>query len=163
MRAADAGGERLIVDANLLVLYVVGAVDRTHVGRHKRTATFTADDFDLIVELFSKAAAVIVTPNILTEVSNVCVFGLGGRSASAVREKLRLFTRVEGVAESYVPSRVAADRVAFSRLGLTDAGILELSASGHTVLTDDLPLCLELARLGARVLNFNHLRTHGGS
>jgi hypothetical protein len=36
----------LLIDTNLLLLYVVGTADRRIVQRHKRTRQFAPDDFD---------------------------------------------------------------------------------------------------------------------
>ncbi|HEU0067442.1 MAG TPA: hypothetical protein VFQ57_09415 [Sphingomonas sp.] len=48
---------------------------------------------------------------------------------------------------------------AYQRLGLTDAVLLILSARCELALvSDDLHLCLEAARRGARTIDYNHLR-----
>ncbi len=44
-RAAD-----VLVDTNLLLLYVVGVHDRDLIPRFKRTAAFTVQDFGILAE-----------------------------------------------------------------------------------------------------------------
>ena len=63
--------EGVIVDTNLLLLYVVGAQNPERIGRFTRTDTFTKDDFDLIDRLFGYVETAVTTPSILTEVSNL--------------------------------------------------------------------------------------------
>ncbi len=45
----------LIIDANLLVLFVVGATDRNLIARHKRLKAFSLEDFDLLCRLVVEA------------------------------------------------------------------------------------------------------------
>ena len=58
------------IDANLLVVLVVGLVDRKLVGKRRRTRTFTPENYDrLLVEIGD--LPIFVTPNTLTEASNL--------------------------------------------------------------------------------------------
>ena len=59
------------VDANLLLLLVVGSTDQALIRRHRRLQVFNADDYELLVDLLSKYQQVLVTPNTLTETSNL--------------------------------------------------------------------------------------------
>ena len=63
------------VDANLLVLLVVGTVQRSLIGRHPRLKAYIADDFDVLVKLLDTGEKIYVTPNTLTETSNLLPFG----------------------------------------------------------------------------------------
>lgn len=45
------------IDANLLVLLVVGSVDRMLVARHRRTRTFLPEVYDRLVEVIRKFIA----------------------------------------------------------------------------------------------------------
>lgn len=59
------------VDANLLVLLVVSATDRSLIAKHKRLNEFDDKAYDLLTELVAQANCVCVTPNTLTEASNL--------------------------------------------------------------------------------------------
>lgn len=148
----------LIIDSNLLLLYVVGACDRTLVGRHKRTSAFTEGDFDWITKHVEGASTLFVTPHILAEVSNLSAYGLSGSKLDVVRGALR-DKCLPLLIEEHVPAVGVAGDEGFLRLGLTDAGIAGLAARGHTVLTDDLDLYLHLCSRGVEAVNFNHHRT----
>jgi len=41
----------IIIDTNILLLYLVGRVNRDRIARFKRTATFLPEDYDLLLEL----------------------------------------------------------------------------------------------------------------
>ena len=58
------------IDANLVVLLVVGAVDRDLINSNKRTTRFTPADYDRLIDVIQRVR-VFVTPNTLTEASNL--------------------------------------------------------------------------------------------
>jgi hypothetical protein len=93
--------------------------------------------------------------NTLTEASNLLA-----QIDDPVRTDLReTFRRVVGATEEqYVPSPVAASSGYFLRLGLTDAGLLEVISGSRSLLTTDLDLYLSALQVGAEAVNFNHLR-----
>ena len=59
------------VDTSLLMLLVAGAVDRRIIGRHRRLQGYTPDDYDLLLDIAGRPGRVFVTPNTLTEASNL--------------------------------------------------------------------------------------------
>ncbi len=140
----------IVLDANLLVLLVVGLHDRARIATFKRTRQYTADDFDLLGRLIGGGTRITVTPGILTETSN-----LVGEARLPVLRAL-----IGRVAEKHMPAARLAESLFFDRFGLTDAGIAELAGS-HLILTGDFRLSESLRHRGFEVLNFNHLRTPG--
>ena len=58
------------LDANLIVLLIVGAVGRERISQHKRTRRFPPEDYDRLLDLLERKR-VFVTPNTLTEASNL--------------------------------------------------------------------------------------------
>jgi hypothetical protein len=145
----------LIIDANLLVLFIVGTTDRRWVGRHKRLKAFSLEDFDLLCELIADSSEVCVTPNTLTEASNLL-----GHIGEPVRTQLFETFRavISSASEEYLPSCVACEAKGFLRLGLTDAGLIEMAGTSRTILTTDLGLYLAALDHGVSAINFNHLR-----
>jgi len=145
----------LVIDANLLLLFVVGFVNRELISRHKRLKAFSTDDFDLLCEVLSSSQNVVVTPNTLTETSNL----LGQIDEPAHSQLFNGFRSLIGSSqEEHVSSQVAAEAKEFIRLGLTDAALLELTDSSRSLLTTDLELYLATLNRGASAVNFNHLR-----
>src|SRR5438094_4633228 len=61
----------LLIDTNLLLLYLIGMYDPDRIPRFKRTMSFTVDEFLLLDAIFTNFDKVITTPNILTEISNL--------------------------------------------------------------------------------------------
>ena len=59
------------IDANLLVLLVVGRVGREWVGKHRRARQFSPADYDRLSDAVEDMNRVFVTPNTLTEASNL--------------------------------------------------------------------------------------------
>ena len=146
----------LLLDTNLLVLFVVGSFDKNLIERHKRTKTFTRDNFDLLVEIINSAPKVSATSQVLAETSNL-VAQIGEPIRSVLMRQLALV--IQAVGEEHVDAQAACQHEAFTRLGVTDCGILEyLSTNAALLLTDDLNLYLEASRLEYLAQNFNHLR-----
>lgn len=141
----------ILIDANVLLLFFIGAFRPDLIGRHKRINAFTRHDFDLLLSLVRRVDRVLTTPNILTEVSNLST-GLSDDYFDSFASSLDLLT------EEYVASKDAASSAGFPSLGITDAGIALLAERGPLVLTTDFPLYLWLTSAGIDALNFNHIR-----
>ena len=151
MRANEA-----FIDANLLVLLIVGSVDRGQVGKHRRARHFTLEDYDLLSRTIGVLKRVLVTPNTLTEASNL----LESRGDRRFLDMLRLV--VEGSDEVVVASIEAVRHRAFPRLGLTDAVLLEAVSEERPLLTADLDLYVAaLSKGGEAAFNFSHFRNLG--
>lgn len=148
----------LFIDTHLLVLLVVGSCGRELIAKHKRLRAYTADDYDLLIDLIKvkRVDRVFVTPNTLTETSNLL-------AQHAEPERSRLLDRLGGLirdsGEVFVTSAQASSNVAFLRLGLTDAAILEAISAESPLLTADLDLYLAaLGKGGYLAENFTHFR-----
>ena len=145
----------LILDTNLLVLFVVGTASRDYIAKHKRLTAFTESDYDILQVIVAHALAVFVTPNTLTETSNLAAY-IAEPARSRVFHVLRRL--IETCEEKYIPASSAAHRPEFIRLGLTDAVLLEAMSAEAALLTTDLDLYLAASAAGASAVNFNHLR-----
>ncbi len=145
----------LALDANILVLLIVGLVERKAISAHKRSRQFTEVDFDLLLTFIGGFHRLIVTTSVLTEASNLLA-----HTNDAMRTRLlgALAVFVGTVEEERPRSAEVVKENAFTRLGLTDAGLMTCIRSGHALLTADLDLYLAAAELSASVHNFNHLR-----
>jgi hypothetical protein len=146
----------VLVDTNLLLLYVVGIQTPNRIQRFSRTDTFTEDDFDLLSRFLTPFETAVTTPSILTEVSNL----LGQLPKQPRRECTTLFRDlIRELDDVYRDAEAICDHPYFIRFRLTDAGIADVSDDAYLVLTDDLPLYHRLAEDQQAVINFNHLRT----
>jgi len=150
----SAGCRNLLVDSNLLVLYVVGAVNRRRIAQFKRTEKYNPADYELLTMLMSEFTSLYTVPQVMAD--------LVGRERIFAREVLKRM--ICEVTESAVSSRDASDHQIFANLGLTDAAIAS-AARGHDcfVLTDDLPLYVWLNQVGVPAANYTHLRERFGT
>jgi hypothetical protein len=153
-------GASLVLDSSLLVLFVVGTTDRRLIERHKRLKAFSVEDFDLLCGEIALAPDVVVTPNTLTETSSL-LRQIDEPARSRIQDTFRRVILVTG--EEYIASQSVVAASEFTRLGLTDVALLEVSRETRTLLTTDLDLYLSALRRGHSALNFNYLRFQTGS
>jgi rRNA-processing protein FCF1 len=145
----------ILVDTNILLLYFVGSFDRSLIAKFKRTVRFTPQDFDLLEGMLARFDRVITTPNVLSEVNSLSN-QLGGAARDGYFAEFA--KRIVPLHEECVAIADVARRDCFTRLGLTDSGILHLVKDKYLVLTDDLRLHGVLEKAGIDSINFNHLR-----
>lgn len=65
----NARSNGILVDTNLLVLLVVGSVSRDRIARFKRTTSYSAADWDLLIGILEQIALRYTVPHVLAEVS----------------------------------------------------------------------------------------------
>jgi len=104
-------GKGALVDTNLLVLFLVGCVNRQRILNFKRTQDFAIEDFDLLSRLIEWFGRLISTPHVLTQVSDLV--RLPGKERLAIRRLFRLV--VERIEESYDPSLALVSGPTFER------------------------------------------------
>jgi hypothetical protein len=146
----------VVLDANLLVLLIVGSADRRYIARHRRLRAYTDSDFDLLQSLLPSMTSIIVTPNILTEASNLAS-QIAEPARSHIAEAFRFFVSL--AQEHYVDARRAVMQPEFPQLWLTDAGVLEQMTKANLLLTADQELYLAALDRGLPAENFNYLRS----
>jgi len=61
----------ILIDTNILLFLVIGSVDEKLITKIKRTNTFTINEFKLLLDFIKPFSNIVVTPKILTEVSNL--------------------------------------------------------------------------------------------
>ena len=140
-----------LFDANLLLVYAVGRHDRKRLPILHHTKQYK-DDFVLIKSLIEFFPEIYTTPNVLTEVSN-----LGGKELGPEFYRT-LGVMVSVLQEEYCISKDVARSAAFGKLGLTDAGIIDVAARRCLVLTADWSLNQTLRSRNLDAVNINHLR-----
>jgi hypothetical protein len=145
----------VLVDTNLLVLFLVGTVNRQRITNFKRTADFTIEDYELLARLIGWFGKLIATPHVLSQVSDLT--DLAGKELVVSRELFKKLV-IEQIEETYDGSRVLVADSCFDRFGLTDAAIATVCSRGVLVLTTDLRLHLMLQQRNIDALNFNHVR-----
>ena len=142
------------IDTNLLVLLVVGSVDRQLIGKHRRVRAFTQEDYGRLLQMTGALNRLFVTPNILTEASNL----LKNRKDRRFLDRLRIF--IKESEETVLASSKAARHSRFPKLGLTDAVLLEIVSEQRPLITVDHDLFrAAVSAKGVRAaFNFTHSR-----
>ena len=146
----------LFIDSSLLVLLIVGTVGRDLIAKHRRLREYTEEDYRILIDLLGPVDRILVTPNTLTETSNLLAQH-AEPERSRFFDMLRFF--IQESEEVVVASVEASSNDAFRRLGLTDAALLEVITAENPLVTVDLDLYLAALRKEADVVvNFTHLR-----
>ncbi|WP_336014890.1 hypothetical protein [Acinetobacter pittii] len=130
--------KKLIIDANLLLLYVIGLIDNgNYIARSDRLDRYNKEDFDLLIRFLEQFKEIYITPYIATEVSNL--IDLKGRVGEQVYDTYRVLLNNVLL---QIDSKFKEDSNSqfFSIFGLTDAS-LAILIKDYLVLTDDEPLC----------------------
>ena len=128
------------VDSNLLVLLVAGNLDQNLINKHRRLQKFSKDDYLRLLDKLEPVQSIYVTPNTLTEASNLLAQH-GEPERSSLLDHLRLL--IHKSKEIVIASDRASDRSEFKRLGLTDAVLLESIKPDIPLLTTDRKLSAE--------------------
>jgi len=148
----------VLLDTMLLVLLIVGSAGRDLVSKHRRLNVFSPEDYDIISDVVRQYGTVLLTPNTLTEASNL----LGYHSEperSVTFAKLRLL--VDENQEIVVPSTSACRNSLFLRLGLTDSVLLEAISDETPLITTDLHLYLTVIESNPRsAINYWHIKEY---
>jgi len=146
---------RILIDTNILLLYIMGLVNRQRISKFKRTRQFLPKDYDLLTQILKPFQKIVTTPNILTEVNS-----LANQLGEPERSQcLALFGQaIAQLQEIHQPSQLLAQLPEFQKFGLTDCGILNLAQGSYLVLTDDFRLSETLRSKGIDTVNFNNIR-----
>jgi predicted nucleic acid-binding protein len=151
----NARSRGLLIDTNLIVLLIVGAVNRDRIPRFKRTTAYTAADWDLLAGIVEQVPRRYTLPHILAEVS--ALTDLKGPELDSARAILH--NTITLMDELPFASADACASPYYRRLGLTDAAIVMVARQqGCSVLTNDSGLYTALSEEGASVVKFDHLR-----
>ena len=153
---------KVVVDSNLLILLVVGLVDVRLIEGQKRLKIFSIDDYLFLKRQLESYDEIVLTPNTLTETSNLILNREANWKTSDKRIGLKLAEMIDRLDECYIESRKSVGRTEFKYLGLTDSAILELLEDENIeLLTTDAALHIAAQKLGRHSINFNHLRDFG--
>ena len=120
---------------------------------------YTATDYETLLGLLSRANRICVTPNTLTEASNLL---RQHREPERSDLMTRLWLLIDESEEIVVSSSRASANSEFDRLGLTDAVLLEVASEERPLITVDLNLYLAALTKGESVaLNFREFMAIG--
>lgn len=131
--------DSLILDTNLLLLFIVGGVDAgIHIGKSKRLKKYSLEDFEKVEFVVRYAKKVSVTPYIATEISNLI-------DMSGILHKM-MMEEAQRVIQLFEPITVNLNNDIdghFVTFGITDNSLINL-VEKYVVMTDDLRLASSL-------------------
>ena len=147
----------VVIDTNLLLLFIVGTTDKAYIGMHKRLKSdYTEHDFLLLVVLISQFSDIVLLPHIVTETSNL-ISHIDDPARSKI---LKVFKNlINTVTELPIASAAGVARDEFYQLGITDAVILhlctmEIYGIKPTLITTDGELANRANSLGYSVIDY---------
>lgn len=115
--------DTIILDSNILLLYIIGVVDENLIERHKRLRDiFTTNDFHNLCRLIGAPNVELLTiPNIASECSNIMLYGSEGLAETIKFYFIKIISEFK---EIYISSQEISSTNEFLHLDLADAAIL---------------------------------------
>ncbi len=145
----------VMLDTNLLVMYLIGLYDRNLVPQFKRTEKYTTDQFDFLEYYVSQFSKLIVTPHVLAETWNF-VEKLPKNDFEAFLDKV--LPSIQIFEEEYIDKSTIISANGFSYIGITDMAVIKAAkATSCLVITDDLRAYAQFFENGVDTININHL------
>ena len=144
--------ERLVLDTNVLILFIVGNLDKSRIGA-RRLESFEVSHLTFLNGLTSQFKKHVSTPNILTETSNL--IGSGPQQMCKGGAQY-LGEYIKSLDEIYEPSKKLLSQPFYQSLGLADASLIHLAKKGDCVITADAPLYGMMTGHSIKVINFWH-------
>lgn len=146
----------VIIDTNIMLVYIVGHYNINYISQFKRTEDYSADDYKDIDYVLSHFRKKVITTHILAELSNI--------SKQAWKDKQLNYFNVFGkllerTNEHYINKDIILNLPLLPKLGVTDLGIIKAAKKfGCLIFTDDFPMSGYARKQGIDVLHFTHIR-----
>ncbi len=158
---ADFKGKAVLLDSNLLLVFLAGSLGIRVFQAFKRIRAFQFGDYEILAGFLASFSILLTTPHILTEVSNLAGSLTGTHKRDWDANFLSLIqsenTRI-GLRENWTSAAELAKMPEFLQFGITDTALTRL-ASEALVVTEDYRLSGSLRSRGIAVLNFKVLRS----
>ena len=150
--------KRVLLDANLLTMYLVAQLGDGEVEKFSRTRAYTTADAKILDKTLLGFKSIITTAQVLTETANLLDW-FTGKKREILFGYLSQF--VITVDEKYLTAKQIILSPAFIKLGLSDAALFDICHLDKCVLlTADLDLYGFAAGHGIEAINFTHLRKY---
>jgi len=161
--------EGIIIDTNILILFLIGNFDKTCICNCKtlndNRKKYSTDDFELLSKIISYFHKIIITPQIIAEISNLTITkGFFGSKLNSYVSKVISFLRLENTHEKYQPicSLWNTDVGVLSNFGLTDITMFELAKNNNMpIVTDDFPFYSYCFSNKIPIIKFEHIKNSG--
>ena len=147
----------ILIDTNILLLFFIGIYDKEFIDKFKRTSKYSNEDFEIVKKIILKFKNIIITPHILTEISNLSF----QMSENLLKNYfLSIIKIIKNMKEIYIDKNEIIESKFYIKIGFADSSIIECAwKKGILVFTDDFPLSNYLLKLKCDVINLNYIRT----
>ncbi|MCG9229893.1 PIN domain-containing protein [Vibrio diabolicus] len=145
----------VMLDTNLLVMYLIGLYDRELVPNFKRTEKYSTDQFDFLHYYVGEFSKLIVTPHVLAETWNF-IEKLPQSDFNAFLDKV--LPNIDLFEEEHINKSILIKAEGFNLIGITDMAVIKAAkATSCLVITDDLRAYKQFYDNGVDSINMNHL------
>jgi rRNA maturation endonuclease Nob1 len=149
-------GKAVIADTSPLLLLLMGLFDENYIENFKRLSKYDSDDYDLLFQFVAKRK-IIVTPHVLTEVSNFAKELKPKKFSEFMNENRQILEKIN---EKYIPKTDILASQEVIKFGFTDTSIiLAAKENDALVLTDDYPLYGICKRIGLDTMHMTEIQS----
>ncbi|CAN2041225.1 PIN domain-containing protein [Candidatus Magnetomoraceae bacterium gMMP-15] len=148
----------IILDTNLLLLYLVGSYSLEFISKYKRTHQYTIEEYEWIQIITSYFVKIVITPHILAEIWNFIEKLNDHILASFINSAVKSLELFE---EDYIcKNKILSDPKALKFIGVTDLSVIIAAKKGnYLIFTDDLRAFSAFLQHEVNAINLNHIRT----
>ncbi len=147
----------VITDTSPLLLLLMGLYDKNAIEEFKRLSKYDSDDCDLLLQ-FTAKRKIIVTPQVLSEVSNFAAKELKQNKFSEFIEGNK--PTLEKILEKYIPKADILASKEVVKFGFTDTSIILAAKENNAlVLTDDFPLFGVCKKIGVDTMHMMEIQS----
>jgi hypothetical protein len=139
-----------IIDANSLLVLILGLMRPSLIGTHEKTSIYDEEDFTNLLTVIEKFETLVVLPNIWTEVDNLLNRFNRGDKELYVK---KIIQTIKDTSEKYLASSTVDGKFEFYDLGLTDTLILEHGKNCDLLITSDSTLSDYARAYGIKVFD----------
>lgn len=127
----------ILIDANALIVLLIGTIDPKLLSTHKTTSIYEEQDFYDLLAVIGDLRNLVVLPNVWTEVDNL----LNNFSGNYKFPYIEAITNtIANTTEKYIQAIEATRSYEFFELGLTDSLLLIHARNCKLLITSDSKL-----------------------
>ncbi len=146
----------IITDTSPLLLLLMGLYDENAIAKFKRLSEYNSDDYKLLLQ-FTAKRKIIVTPQVLSEVSNFANRLKPNKFSEFIEENKPILEKID---EKYIPKTDILASQEIVKFGFTDTSIILAAKENNAlVLTDDFPLSGLCKKIGVDTMHMMEIRS----
>jgi hypothetical protein len=148
----------VIIDTNLLLLLIVGYYDKEFISQHRRLSKYDVKDFEWLVSFIRHFNKIIITPHILTELSNLSFT----MSEPKLNEYLKILIDIlRDFNEESLNLKKILNLDLLLKLGVTDSAYIEIAKEKkYLVITDDFDSFVNMVKIKIDAINYNYIKDY---